>query len=78
MVYDFPSIMRLVSAGLKKMGSFGKNRIFQPRSETSTDSGAGIASPPRIRCTRSSCAIARYIWIAATLAPLFLLSRQAI
>jgi hypothetical protein len=41
-----------------KMGSFGKTACFiQPRAETSTESGAGIASPRRIRCTRSSCAI---------------------
>jgi len=62
MVYDFPSMMRLVSARPKNGFVWQKIASFvYPRSETSTDSGAGIASPPRIRCTRSSCAIARYI-----------------
>ena len=44
------------------MGSFGKNALFiQTLSETSTASGAGTASPRRMRFNRSNWAMARYI-----------------
>jgi hypothetical protein len=41
------------------MGSFGKSK-FHNRSDIIA-TGAGSTSPWRIRCKRSSCAMARYI-----------------